>query len=289
MGGPLTRDRDGSIIVPTAVQISSDTLSYWTSMTCLYDPMWVTEPDRVTLPIAMFHITSMKETGQTQVSKKRVILYEPQADNTVAEQANVVRPSVLRSIVDNIVRDPKTYSINAIVPYQPLGRYVADGVEILVNTISYFMTLVGKSDLSDQLFSRYLSTAASLADTMNTVVSTLDMLPSMNDVSRINKNSLDVMWERSHFLCMKMWTGYDYKFVAITNIEMEKVPREDDVYRMVMQVQEMPVLVTNLPKNAKVSSGVNGLKARIISTTQQALSESLAVVNGIPDNAKVKF
>lgn len=286
MGGPINGSKTTGIIIPTSVQISSDLISYWTSMTCFYDPMWIPEPDRVTLPITMFHITGIKEVGQTTVTKKRVILYEPQSDNDVVTQADIVRPSVMRSIVDNVIREPKTYAITAVVPYKSLARYAVDGVSLINDAIVTFLAMLGTADSAADFGSVSFLTnpVMSLAETMSTVMNTMDMLPSMNDISRINKNSLDAMWERSHFLCMKLWTGFDYKFVMITNLEIEKSPREDDVYRATMQVQEMPVLVTNLPKNAKLSKAKSTKYASMVNWTQKKLSAGLVAATGIPSN-----
>jgi hypothetical protein len=284
MGGPLNGAGNSvtGIIVPTMIQLSSDLLSYWTSMTCLYDPMWVPENDRVTIPICMFHVTGIREVGTTQVSKKRILLYEPQSDNTVKEMADQVRPSVLRAITDNVVREPKMYTVNAILPFHPLGRYITSGMSVITDTIATFMTLLGQESLSTAIYTG-LSVAMTAANQVKTATDLLSLLPSMSNVTYINKMSLDAMWERSHFLCMKMWTGYDYKFVMITNLEIEKKGVEDDVFRVTMQLQEMPVLTTAAPKNAKLGKANKLNAAKMVIATQDALSSALGVVTGVID------
>ena len=288
MAGPVNGSKT-KVVIPTIIQTSSDFIDYWSSMTCLYDPLWVADQnaEKVTLPIAYFHVTGMREVGKTEVSKKRVLLYEPQVDNTADELSNAVRPSVMRSIMDNAVRDPKTYVINAILPYQPLGRYVTDGVSVVINTIGIFTALIGKYESS---FMRYFSNAMSVVmATANVMASSAEIvvkLPNMDGVSFINKNSLEAMWENTHFLCMKLWTGYEYKFVMITNLEIEKKGNEDDVFRVNIEVQEMPVLTLTKPKRLTLDPIDRNWAAKAISVAETAVSAVLTKISGVKDASK---
>ena len=288
MAGPVNGSKT-KVVIPTIIQTSSDFIDYWSSMTCLYDPLWVADQnaEKVTLPIAYFHVTGMREVGKTEVSKKRVLLYEPQVDNTADELSNAVRPSVMRSIMDNAVRDPKTYVINAILPYQPLGRYVTDGVSVVINTIGIFTALIGKYESS---FMRYFSNAMSVvmatANVMASAAEIVGKLPNMDGVSFINKNSLEAMWENTHFLCMKLWTGYEYKFVMITNLEIEKKGNEDDVFRVNIEVQEMPVLTLTKPKRLTLDPIDRNWAAKAISVAETAVSAVLTKISGVKDASK---
>ena len=44
------------IVVPTVIQMSTDALDYWNSLTCFYDRYWTPDPDKVTLPICTFSV-----------------------------------------------------------------------------------------------------------------------------------------------------------------------------------------------------------------------------------------
>lgn len=288
MAGPVNASKT-KVVIPTIIQTSSDFIDYWSSMTCLYDPLWNADQnrDRVTLPIAFFHVTGMREVGKTEVSKKRVILYEPQVSTTSEELSNAVRPSVMRAIMDNAVRDAKTYVINAVLPYQPLGRYVTDGISVIVNTIGVFTALIGKYDSK---FMNYFSSAMSMvmaaANVMSSAAEIVGKLPSMDGVSYINKNSLEAMWESTHFLCMKLWTGYEYKFVMITNIEIEKKGNEDDVFRVNIEVQEMPVLTLTKPKPLRLDPIDRNWAAKAVSAAETAVSSVLTKITGVKDASK---
>lgn len=307
MAGPINGSANrlsGGILIPTTVQTSSDLLSYWTSLTCLYDPDWNAEQSRVTLPIAFFHIKSIREVCTTNVNKKRVMLYEPQASATsnasaeglssgasqrysASDLSNQYRRSILRSIVDNAYREAKTYEIEAIVPYQPVGRYITDGMSVLTNTILGFLSVLGITDLSaSQTFMSKISTVTKWITPLSTAVEAAGKLPNMNGVSYINKNSLEAMWDTMHFLCMKMWTGYDYKYVMITNIVFTKVPTEDDVFRASIQVMEVPVLTITKPKKLVVNSINRNVAAKAVSFVQGALSKPLELLTGVRDATK---
>jgi len=133
------------IIVPTVLQMATDALNYWTSMMCLYDRYWEPDPDRVTLPVCMFHVKKIVPARTVEVSKKRVILYEPQQDESITteEKADQMRHGVMQSIVDNAVKQPVTYSAELIVPFQPIGRYVAEGAKTISDMIAAMSDLFG--------------------------------------------------------------------------------------------------------------------------------------------------
>lgn len=288
MAGPVNGART-KVVIPTIIQTSSDFIDYWASMTCLYDPLWVADQnaEKVTLPIAYFHITGIREVGKTEVSKKRILLYEPQVDNTADELSNAVRPSVMRSVMDNAVRDPKTYVINAILPYQPFGRYVTDGVSIIINTIGTFTALIGKYESSFMsYFSNAMSVVMAAANVMASAAEIVGKLPNMDGVSFINKNSLEAMWENTRFLCMKLWTGYEYKFVMITNVEFEKKGNEDDVFRVNIEVQEMPVLTLTKPKRLTLDPVDRNWAAKAVSVAETAVSSVLTKISGVKDASK---
>lgn len=307
MAGPLNGSADrtvGGILIPTMVQTSSDLLSYWTSMTCLYDPDWSAEQSKVTLPIAFFHVKSIREICTTNVSKKRVMLYEPQAAAlsnasadglsvnasqrySASDLSNQFRRSILRSIVDNAWREAKTYEIEAVVPFQPVGRYITDGISVLTNTVLSFLSVLGIKDVeASQSFMSNISKVTKWITPVSTAAQAVGKLPNMDGVSYINKNSLEAMWETTHFLCMKMWTGYDYKYVMITNIIFTKVPTEDDVFRASIQVMEVPVLTITKPKKLVVNSINRNIAAKAVSFAQKALSKPLELMTGVSEAVK---
>jgi hypothetical protein len=274
------------VIIPTVLQIASDVLSYWTDMTCLYDRYWVPDPDKVTLPVCMFHITDITPVYSVETSKKRVILYEPQGDETLSakELADQLRENVIRSVIDNSVKQPTTYSMEIVVPFQPIGRYVTEGVKTVSDMISSFSDLLGGTEFTD-VWEGVLSSVFAFLKTAGTAAEFAGKLPGMNGVSYINMNSLEAMAESCRTLCLKMWTGYDYKYVQITNMTFKKKGTEDDVFRATLTLQEKPVLAVSRPGNMTAHAIKRNWAVTAISAVQGALVSPLISLTGVRDAA----
>jgi hypothetical protein len=256
-------------------------------MTCLYDRYHQEEQDRVTLPIAVFHVKKITETWQSETSKKRVIMYEPPSSKSDDnERADSIRPGVMQTVVDNIVRQPKTYQMEIIIPFQPVGRYISEGLESSLAVINGIMSLFegdvkGAADIVSGVFSAG-SSALSMA---RTAVEAAGKLPNTDGVSFINKNSLEAMAESGRILTMKMWTGYQYKYAVITGMTINKQPQEDDVFRGTLQLQEMPILTMTVPDKKKGSVIDRNWAASAVFTVYKALSKPLVLVTQIEDAA----
>jgi hypothetical protein len=275
------------IVVPTLLQISADAVSYWTSMTCLYNRWWYPLSDKMTMPIAMFHVKKITETQQNEISKKRVMLYEPQLSETGGQPDDRLREGVMQTIVDNIVKQPKTYSMEIIVPFQPVGRYVGEGVQTLSSMLTSFINLLGGDNTAVQHAADILAawfsipaTAAKAAEQVANLASVFGF-SGTDGAGMINKNSLEAMADSGKVLCMKMWTGYDYKFVSITSLSFDKDPKEDDVFRATMQLQEMPVLQVTPRPEAPKDTLTRGWRQQAISAVMGLLAKPLVFLTNV--------
>jgi hypothetical protein len=277
------------IIVPTVLQMAADVVNYWTSMTCLYDRYWSAEEDRVTLPVCMFHIKKITPTFSNEVSKKRVILYEPAEDGrtTTEKMSDPLRAGVMQTVVDNVVKNPRTYNMEVIVPFQPVGRYISEGVKTVSDMVTAFSDLLGGgapggfTDWWEGIFSSVFA----LLKTANTAAEFAGKLPGMDGVSYINMNSLEAMADSCRTLCMKMWTGYDYKFVMIINMTYDKDPKEDNVFRATLTLQEMPVLAIAKPTPLRINSTDRNWAVTAITAVQGALISPLVAMTGVKQAA----
>jgi len=286
MAGPLNGAGYTGIIIPTVLQTAADVLSYLTSMTCLYDRYWAADPNKVTLPICMFHVTDIKPVYTVETSKKRVILYEPQGDEKLSakEMSDQLRENVMRSIIENSVKMPTTYTVEAIVPFQPVGRYVAEGIKTVSDMITGFSDLLGGAGFAG-VWEGIFSSVFSLLKVASTAAEFAGKLPGMDGVSYINMNSLEAMAESCRALCMKMWTGYSYKFVQITSMSPAKKGTEDDVFRVSMTLQEKPVLAVSRPKNMTKHAINRNWAATAVSAVQGALVTPLIGLTGVKNAA----
>jgi hypothetical protein len=279
------------IIVSTLLQISADAVSYWTNMTCLYNRYWYPLEDMITMPIAMFHVKRMTEHQRNETSRQRVMLYEPQNQGGGVNPADPLREGVMQTVVDNIVRQPKTYTVEALVPFQPVGRYVTGGVKVMSDMLISFAELLetgdgGRASVSSVL-SAWTSSAAALmkgADQAMTLMS-LFGFSGVDRATMINKNSLEAMADSGKALCMKMWTGYDYKFVVITDLTFDKDPMEDDVFRATMQLEEMPVLQVMPDPAMPIDTLSRGWRAQAISAVMGLLAKPLVWVTDVDTHA----
>ena len=278
-------DSYNGIIVPTVLQIANDAIKYWTSLTCLYDRYWTAEPGRVTLPVCMFNVKKITPTRTVEVSKKRVILYEPQQDKRMpsSDKADPMRQGVMQTIVDNAVKQPTTYTMDVIVPFQPIGRYVAEGVKTISDVVVGVSDLLGGSTPGGftDWWEGVLSSVFSLLKVANTAAEIAGRFPGADGSSYINMNSLEAMADSCRTLCMKMWTGYDYKYVMITNMTYDKNPLEDNVFRASLSLQEMPVLAVSRSSDPKPAAISRDWRVTAISAVQGALVSPLLALTGV--------
>jgi hypothetical protein len=269
------------IIVPTVLQIAADVVKWFTGLTCMYDRYWTAEPGRVTLPVCMFHVKKITPTYTVEVSKKRVVLYEQQ-DASAVDKADALRPSVMRAVTDNAVKQPTTYSMEVIVPFQPFGRYFTESAKMVSDLVVAFSDLVGgESNTFTNVWEGIFSSVFALLKTWTTVTNTLAKLPGGDGAAYINMNSLEAMAGSCRTLCMKMWTGYEYKFAMITGFTYDKQPLEDDVFRATLSLQEMPVLAVSPPKPMNSETKGLSVRAKLVAATQGALITPLVQFTGV--------
>jgi hypothetical protein len=264
------------ILVPTMLQLAVDVLSYWTSITCLYDRYWSAEQDRVTLPVCLFHVTRITESWTNEVSRKRVILYEQGGE----EVHDRMRSGVMQTITDNIVKQPKVYQLEIVIPFQPTGRYVSEGVKTISDLVAGVSDLLGGTAFTN-VWEGIFSSVFAIFKTASTAAEFAGKLPGMDGVSYINKNSLEAMAESGRSLCMKMWTGFDYKYVVITGMSIEKKPLEDEVFRGTLQLQEMPVLAITPPQQILPAEIDRNWAVTAISAVHRALVTPLVAMTGV--------
>jgi hypothetical protein len=276
-GGPINY---AGIVVPTVLQMAADALNYWTSLTCLYDPNWVPEDDRVTLPICMFNVKKITPAFSNEVSKKRVILYEPGSDDAISvnELSNGFRPQAIQTIVDNAVKNPRTYTMEIIVPFQPIGRYIRGGMKTISDMIVAISDFEGDGNSG---WKGIFSSAFSIMKTVSTAEEFAGKLPGMDGVAYLNMNSLEAMADSCRTLCMKMWTGYEYKYATITDMTYDKDGKEDDVFRASLKLQEMPILTVTRPKTKTASVIDRNWAVTAVTAVQGALVSPLVQLTGV--------
>ena len=274
MGGIFYRyDDDKSsrdLIIPTVLRVTTEEIEYWSNMTCLYDKFWEFDPNISTLPISFFYITSLREVIKAQGAEKRVIVYESPTTDQSSYGFNpkiAFHPSYknnLEVIMDNVVVQPKQYQMEIIIPDGLIGPYHRQGLQRLQALVYYIDKVVMGHDttLGDATHA-ILGTTQTVFDVIETTSKLADIIlgpmGGSAQFSTINKNSIEAMASKGHVLVFKKWTGYNYSYGIITDIEISKKPAEQGIHRGVITFQETPILnitnkkfQTNLSKFVKV-------------------------------------
>jgi hypothetical protein len=238
----------------------------------------------------LFHITKITPISSNEISTKRVILYEPGDDDKITAKSlsDTLRPTVVQTITDNIVKNPRTYNIEAIVPFQPIGRYISEGIKTISDMIVSLSDMLGGGNTPEGVpygFDGSLSSVFALLQTANTAAEFAGKLPGTDGVSFINMNSLEAMADSCRTLCMKMWTGYEYKYVTIVGMNYDKDPKEDSVYRGTLTLQEVPVLAITKPNALKENVIDRNWAVKAISAVQGALTVPLLNITGVRNAA----
>lgn len=271
-----------TILVPTVVQMAADTLQMFSGLTCLYNKNWFNRQDMVSLPLAFFYIKSIETIMETEVSERRVIVYDPQLalqDATAAALAKRLRPGVLEVIADNRVIKPKQYQLDIILPFKLTPGLLSRQMGGLVDMFDAF----GEIFSGYATVGPYFAAAQGVISLGNSALTAMAKLPGgSSSAAYINANSLEAMWQSGDMLTFKMWTGYDYKYVMITSLQMKKDPKEDDVFRATMRLREVPVLTVNPANDVTQPTGFDrGWAAKAIEFQNRALLDPFVALTGV--------
>lgn len=236
----------------TGIHFTKGALRALNGITFLFDSNWSPEKNETaTLPVVFFHIKSIHEVNEADVSQKQMLFYNSQNSTDVSTTVG----SVLNIVSDNIVVKPKQYKLDLIVPFDDLSLLQSSTVLNVhqftgvvnaltgldkkdfgkgMNAISSYLTMATPYiNIATQLF-KQLSSAnySSAQDFITSVMSTPDY----------NKNSLEAMFYNRQILKLKLWNGWKYKYVVITSMDISKEGTDDNVYEVSLTLQEVPIL-----------------------------------------------
>lgn len=233
-----------ALSVATSLKIIKDSYDTVNGLTFLYDPNWTSSSDNLqTLPFAFFHILEIEELTENKISEKRVILYEN--SETVTSAGVPVTPSLVNVVADNVVNIPTKYKIQCLVPFKATTRLI----KALTSTIQNFNSFASETGSSFErglsILLKVLSSIFAAAEYATDILLKVSNPTSIAGVSDFNKNSIKAMAESRSRLQMKVWTGWEYKYVLIESVAFTKVGIEDDYYRCTMTVRELPIMTVD--------------------------------------------
>ena len=229
----------------TGYSYATNLLKAINNMTFFYNPLWeYNDNTKGTLPAAFFHLKGIHEVMTSEVQTKKVMFYNSQKNTTVDSASG----SVINVIADNIVNKPKTYKLDVIVPYSSatlLFNSAYFNTEQVAMVGDFFQR--GSSDVNDNVFSYvtpYMELMKAIFNSLGIldVSAVFDFPKSIIEKPTPNKDSLEYLWKSRTIAKLKLWNGWKYKNVVITDIDISKEPTEDGVEEATITCTEVPVM-----------------------------------------------
>ena len=229
----------------TGLKYDTNVVKALNNLTFLYDPNWEYESQNPTYPIAFFYVKKQTEDMVSETSQKPMLFYNTEGDDT-----DGVKAGLMNIVADNIIIKPKVYKLDVLVPMN-MDTFFSGGyfnINNVVNT-NAFMFSSGANQGNKQLSSvmniasktmgilRTLFTA--LYGTEISASSIFTMLCQQQDY---NKNSIEYMWRNRRILKLKMWTGWQFKYLVIQNFEVTKDGENGSFFEGTLTCQEMPII-----------------------------------------------
>lgn len=258
----------------TGIRYHKDMLQRLNNMTYIYDVNWnPNNTPKATFPVAFFHVKGYHEVMSSEISQKQMLFYNshqmskvgvPFKALTFNDSDPALNSGLLNVVADNIVIKPKVYKLDVIIPYHNLtlldqsfmfnshtNRVVTE--ELLKSTTQGRNVVGALSNEATQYLNAWstLSTPylkfiqGLLRMLINQNYSEFDLNNWITDTVQqpdYNKQSLEIMWLMRHIVKMKVWNSWEYKYVAIVDLDITKEGTEDGVYEATMTVQEMPIV-----------------------------------------------
>lgn len=240
----------------------------------LYDPSWVATSDRDdvdTLPFAYLEVIKEDVVQNVAVSKKRLILFQPQDDSEPGTPK--YRRSAINIVADNVVNDPVIHRLDCLVPANAVSNLI-DSSAGMSNAVLSFAAAGNTSDAVNVL--RWL--VAGVALSSKVAKSLTDYLaPFINLNSDFNRRSLLSMARRRAILEYKPWNSWDRRNVVITGLQIHKVGTEDNYFRATIELQEMPILYVSSSKllAGKGRSRMGGMDVFISNSVKWAFEKTI--------------
>lgn len=254
----LNKKNVSPLTVITGIKYEASLIKAFNNVTFAYDPNWEYEQGNPTYPISFFYVKSMTEQMSSDVSQKPMLFYD-----TVADGNDATKGGLMNIVADNIINKPKEYKLDIIIP--------ANDNTFKNNSFSFeSMTDVNGFIFSNGSFkgSTALSTTArvvgisfGIVETLikalyGTSISATSILNTILQQQDYNKASLEFMWSNRRIIKLKLWNGWNFKYLVIKNLDITKTGENGDFYTGSLTCQEVPILTfRNQGEKSKLSFG----------------------------------
>ena len=269
----------------TGLKYDTNVVKALNNLTFLYDPNWEYESQNPTYPIAFFYVKKQTEDMASETSQKPMLFYNTDGDDT-----DGVKAGLMNIVADNIIIKPKVYKLDVLVPMN-MDTFFSGGyfnINNVVNT-NAFMFSSGANQGNKQLSSvmniasktmcilRTLFTA--LYGTEISASSIFTMLCQQQDY---NKNSIEYMWRNRRILKLKMWTGWQFKYLVIQNFEVTKDGENGSFFEGTLTCQEMPIITLKNKSSVATTfmSKISSVLGKGIKTATETFVEAMEATAG---------
>ena len=229
----------------TGLKYDTNVVKALNNLTFLYDPNWEYESQNPTYPIAFFYVKKQTEDMVSETSQKPMLFY-----NTDGDDKDSVKAGLMNIVADNIIIKPKVYKLDVLVPMN-MDTFFSGGyfnTNNVVNT-NAFMFSSGANQGNKQL-SSVMNIASKTMGILRTLFTALygteisansifTMLCQQQDY---NKNSIEYMWRNRRILKLKMWNGWQFKYLVIQNFAITKDGENGSFFEGTLTCQEMPII-----------------------------------------------
>lgn len=229
----------------TGLKYDTNVVKALNNLTFLYDPNWEYESQNPTYPIAFFYVKKQTEDMASETSQKPMLFYNTEGDDT-----DGVKAGLMNIVADNIIIKPKVYKLDVLVPMN-MDTFFSGGyfnINNVVNT-NAFMFSSGANQGNKQL-SSVMNIASKIMGILRTLftalygteISASSIFTMLCQQQDYNKNSIEYMWRNRRILKLKMWNGWQFKYLVIQNFEVTKDGENGSFFEGTLTCQEMPII-----------------------------------------------
>lgn len=239
-----SQNKERALSIITGIRFNAGLLKAYNSITFLFDPNWSYDTEAPNFPLAFFMVKKMTELSESEVSHKPLLFY-----NASIGGGDTTKAGLMNIVADNVIIKPKSYKLDVIIPMSVEGVFTGAywNPETIMRVEKTLLTGNGKED---SVLSTFFRTTDSVLGIFKTLIKTLygttlsassimTMITSQQDY---NKNSIDYMWKSRRFVRLKLWTGWKFKDLIITNFECTKSGEDGDYFEGSIVCQEVPIL-----------------------------------------------
>lgn len=243
----------------TGLKYNTDVVKALNNLTFLFDPNWKYETGNPTYPVAFFYVRKLTEDMTAEPSQKPMLFYNSEnGENKDSKSAGLIN-----IVADNIIIKPKVYKLDILVPMN-MNHFFSNGYYTIDTIIGVNAFAFTAGENKNQAWDKQLSVVSNIGAKALGILKTLltalygtelsasSIITMLCQQQDYNKNSIEYMWRNRRILKMKMWTGWNFKYLAITNFEVTKTGENGNFCEGTLTCQEMPILT--LKKSSKLST-----------------------------------